>query len=205
MSDFMSKSSTITPNDMWNLISSEGNPSFGIAGYESPKQYFDTKRQKWEKANLELDTQVWAGKCKYPKPKYPEDKDGKIIIPTRPSYIQEHIKKQKSGFSTEKFEKYKEFLINKGSSIEEIDGVKVKVKDDKNKNIKGSLYRQNRQTMIEEIIVNENKRYKVSEEQQEKINIVKEKHNRNKSEFKNDIERMIAKYKSKGSIKYIII
>ena len=193
------RSSRISPDELWNLVSGEGNNNFGVVGYESPKIYFDHSKVKKDREIFDLNLKVWARKEHYPKPKVAVDKDNNPIIPQRPNYIDDLIKRSKANFSKEKFDKYVEYLQSKGKSLEEIEGGKTGNKEEK-KEKKPTIYTHDRSTYINEIFKNEVKKSNVPAEFQTVIDGVKEKHEKYKSPFKNETERMLEKYKGKTSL-----
>ncbi len=171
MTEWTGKS--LTADDMWTLMNKKENNNFGIAGYESPKIYFDHKRKKTDRENWEMHSKVWDQKDHYPKLKLPVDKDGKEILPKRPSFIEEIIKSKKANFSQEKFDKFVEKLKEKGTSIEEFEGIKPK-KSEEPKEVKRSY--KDRTTIIAEIFKEENKKHEFPPNLQEVVDKVKEKH-----------------------------
>jgi hypothetical protein len=170
MTDFSRNS--LTADDMWNLINHKENSTFGIPGYEPAKVYFDHLKNKNDRETWKMHSKVWSNKEHYPKLKLPLDKNGKEIIPQRPSFIEDYIKSKNANFSQEKFDKYVERLKEKGSSLEEIEGIKIKKKEEEHK-VNKKVFKE-RTTIISEVINDENKKYIFPEHVSQLIEKVKE-------------------------------
>lgn len=169
-------SNHMSVDDMWNLVNMKENSNFGIPGYDPQKVYFDPIKNKYDRETWEMHSKVWSHKDSYPKMKLPVDKDGKEIIPKRPNFIEEHIKSSKANFSQEKYDKFIEKLKEKGTSLEELEGIRVSKKKEEPKSVKKTF--KERCTIIAEIINNEKKTLKYTEKIQELVDKTKERHQR---------------------------
>lgn len=146
--------------EMFNAINNK--EKYGIEGYNIVHKYNDWKKEKFLRDNYNLDLKVWAGKDRYPEPKFPKDENGKLIYPKKKCFIDDSIKISNSFFSKEKAEKYAELKSNL---------VIEKPKDNRSK-----LYKSERLTYISQNIKKLIFDQKLSDEQNEKIKGVKEKH-----------------------------
>lgn len=147
---------SLSIQDMWNVVNTDGNVNWGVAGYEAPKKSFDFRKQKSDRENWEMHKVVWAQKGHYPKPKLPVDANGKIILPNRVSVIDEHVKIANSNFSQKKFDSYVEFLKDKkGKTLEEVEGVKKIEEKPINDKSKAKIYKHDRSTFLADIFKNE--------------------------------------------------
>jgi hypothetical protein len=199
MSEFNydSHKSGITPEEMWTAINPESNPNWGIAGYESPKIYFDHRKEKKDREIFEMHTEVWSKRAHYPKGKENLDKDGKVILPQKTNFIDDCIKQSKSCFSKEKFDNFVNNLRDKkGKTLEEIEGIKVAEPPINKDPKKAKLYRQERSTYIADIFSNELKKSNHPPNIQELIDKTKERH----SKYTTQSPDLKEKYKGKTSL-----
>ena len=78
----------MSAEDMWNCIKSD-NQSWGIPGYEIPKQYFDHKQAKWVKDRERIRNEHRAP---WPPNDWPKAKEGDTKVPPkRPNFIEDTI------------------------------------------------------------------------------------------------------------------
>lgn len=174
----------ISIEDMFNTINKK--EKYGIEGYNIVHKYNDWKKEKFLKDNYNLDLRVWAGKDRYPEPKFPKDENGKLIYPKKKCFIDDSIKISNSFFSKEKAEKYSELKSNL---------VIEKPKDNRSK-----LYKSERLTYISQNIKKMIFDQKLSDEQMEKIKGVKEKHPDLFKTKPHWFEKVKAKYVNKTSL-----
>jgi hypothetical protein len=204
--DSLNTAHTIMPiDDMFSIINKEINNNWGVVGYDPHKEYFDYKKQKLDRETLNLHQAVWAKKQHYPPAKLPKDENGKVILPKRENFIDETIKMYNSNFSKKKFDEYVEALKDKGKTLEEVEGIKRPHEILNKDKAKAKIYKHDRNTYIDEIVNEENKKKKITPEFEEIISKAKEKQSRYASPPMTDVERMIKKYKGKGASTYNII
>ena len=187
----------ISPQEMWAVMNTDGNPNWGIPGYESPKIYFDHVKQKKDRAIYEMHGEVWNNRGHYPKPKFSLDKDGKEIIPQKLNFIDECIKQSNSCFSKSKFDNYVNFIKDKkGKTLDEVEGI-IKPKVELNKDQKkAKIYRHDRSTTIDEIFINEKKKTTYAPLVQELIDKTKER----QAKYASPLKDVATKYKGKTSL-----
>lgn len=198
--NFEGTKNLMTADDMWNVMNSGGSGSWGIDGYESPKIYFDFKKQKLDREKYQLNQAVWAKKQHYPKPKEYLDKDGNKIIPQKKNFIDEHIQWANSNFSKPKFDAYVEMLKEKGKSLEEIEGIKKLAEEKVKDKSKAKIYKHDRSTYIDDIMKRENKMHTVPIDLQEIVEKAKERQAKYSSPVLSESEKMKIKYKGKSSL-----
>jgi len=101
----------LTPQDMWNAIHDTG--SFGIEGYEVPRQYYDYHQVKWYEERKKI---LEGHKSKWPPQNWPTDKEtGKQIPPKRINFIDEQIKWAQSFNDPKRSEELKASLESRGT------------------------------------------------------------------------------------------
>ncbi|MCQ2817338.1 MAG: hypothetical protein MJ252_08750 [archaeon] len=101
----------LTPEEMWNCERGTGE-TFGIEGYEVPRQYYDYHQVKWfreRKEILDKHARVW------PPPDWPKSKDGdKAVPPVRWNFIDDVVKWAKSFNDPNKEKELREKYTDKG-------------------------------------------------------------------------------------------
>ncbi len=80
--------SKLSIENMWSVTKGDTG-SWGIEGYEVPKDYFDHLKSKegkvlWQKINSKKLQSYWP-------PKLPKDDNDKLIWPKRPNFIEDVI------------------------------------------------------------------------------------------------------------------
>lgn len=131
MSDFETTVSKpmISPNDMWSLNRGQDS-TWGLEGYEAPRNYLDYRQSKWEKERAEI---LKKPPGKWPPSDWPKVKkeDGTMEVskPKRPNYLDQVYKWSKSFYDEQKAKTIMEDLEAKGRPINA--PKKAEVKDKK--------------------------------------------------------------------------
>ena len=100
----------LSHTDMWSLRHNEIDG--GIEGYFVPKEIYDYREVKWNNERLN----IFKNPKKYTMgPK--QDKEGNVIIPHRPNFLDEVTKWANSFYDKEKAEKTKEECEGKGHPL----------------------------------------------------------------------------------------
>jgi hypothetical protein len=105
----------ITADEMWSLTKT-GDQTWGIEGYEVPREYHDYKQSKWHKERWEM--------IKKPKGQWPpsnwkvNEETGKAIPPKRPNYLDQVYKWAHSFYNPERAEEVKQALEDKGHPLD---------------------------------------------------------------------------------------
>lgn len=183
-------------NEMYDLVNIKREE--GVKGYQIVHKYFDSKKQKKDRDWTELENSVLMKKQNFPKI-VKTDKDGNIIKPNKLSYIDVIFKNSKKNQANnekfpELFEKWYPSYSKKSSKQMYLESkIALEGKGSKNK-----LYSYKRKTYADDILDILEKEKKISDEKQEKINELIEKHELHKVKNFDYWEKI--KEKSKGSL-----
>lgn len=181
-------------DNLWDIMSSD-NSQWGIPGYKVPPLTVDCIKIKKDSDQLIFMDKVWKGKEVYPKPKLNIDKDGKEILPRKPSCYDPQEKSLNFGYSKEKEEALKELYKSKNRTLEEyVEKVNVeKLKE------KAKIYRYDRITYFESITRQEKKNQKYFPHMEEIIQKTKEIIEKSPKKLIKS-EEIKLKYANRGSI-----
>ena len=160
-------------NDIWQANNKLFD--FGIEGYNIPEKHIDAKRQIKQRQWEALENSVLKG-GRYPRiRKY--DSEGKEIIPTKKSFIDEIENKAKKLIKEVDEEKYSKFYppLEKQNYHKKI---KYDLKGFNVSSLKTEIYKHDRKTYVTDIINQYKKEAELSPERKELIDKTIEKHSK---------------------------
>jgi hypothetical protein len=187
-------------NNLWNAVNAADNNSWAIKEYKSPRVDIDCVKRKKEREQIEFFEEVFKGQQKYPNPKEKYDSKGNSIIPERGNYFDILVKKKDYGYSDTDNEKIKKRHSNHNRSFNEENSIVDVVEVNRDKK-KAFFYKEDRETIFDDIITEAEKSEKLYPHKENIIKILKEEIKKEKSAIiKNLSEILKDKYKNKGSI-----
>jgi hypothetical protein len=172
---------------MWSSVKGD-DKNWGIDGYEPRMDYFDHKQSVWHKKRAEI---LKEHKSEWPPSDWPKDKETeKSVPPKRPNYLDQVYKWSNSFYDPQKAKDVMEKLADHNRPIDKFPEPKKLI--DKRKQF---LERQEEKEKARK------ERPALADYKAEAIDKVKEKiETWNKEHSQTALERMVERYKKKGSL-----
>lgn len=186
---------------LWDISNTENNSDWGIKGYKVPPLNIDLAKNKKDREEYEIYEEFLKHKKSYTKVNEKYDRDGNIKVPQKESYFDTLVKQNSYEFNEDKEIRLKRKHSDHNRHFNDEKDIinTVKVVKEKEKSI---LYREERETIFDELIKNQEKNEEVPSYKENIIKKVKDEiENEHSRNIKSLNEVIKEKYKNKGSFK----
>jgi hypothetical protein len=120
----------LSTEEMWSIVKGQDN-SWGIEGYQVPREYWDYKQMKW---NQEVAAMCKKPKADWPPSRWPKNEEtGKPIPPKRPNYLDIVTNWAKSCYDPKRAEEVRQAYLDKRGKEIDAPNEKPKQEDQRKK------------------------------------------------------------------------